>query len=69
MYIMNSLTDAQGKILIPGIYDDVAPLIENEHEIYKKISFDVDVFRQDIGAAKLRHSEDKVKILMHRKVT
>lgn len=66
VYILNNLTDAEGKILIPGIYDDVAPLIENEHDIYKKISFDVDVFRQDVGAGKLRHTEDKVKILMNR---
>lgn len=66
--MLNSLTDAEGKILIPGIYDDVAALIERENEIYEKIAFDVDVFRQDIGANQLRHNEDKTTILMHRKV-
>lgn len=66
MYILNSLTDVEGKIQIPGIYDDVASLLENEHEIYKKISFDVGVYRDDIGGEKLRHKQDKVNILMHR---
>lgn len=68
VYILNSLTDAEGKILIPGIYDDVAPLIKNENTIYEKISFDSEVFREDIGADQLRHNGDKTKILMHRKV-
>lgn len=68
MYILNSLVDANGKILIPGIYDDVASLLERENEIYEKISFDVKVFREDVGANRLLHNEDKTKILMHRKV-
>ncbi|XP_044734561.1 cytosolic non-specific dipeptidase isoform X1 [Chrysoperla carnea] len=66
IYLLNTLVDRDGKILIDGIYNEVAPLIENETDIYDKIHFSVDEFRSDVGADKLLHSEDKVKLLMHR---
>ncbi|XP_050506548.1 cytosolic non-specific dipeptidase [Diabrotica virgifera virgifera] len=66
MYLMNQLVDKDGKILIDGIYDDVAPVTDNEHGIYKAIEFDVDEYRQNVGTSKLLHNEVKEKILMHR---
>ena len=39
--IMNSLVDVNGKILVPGINDDVAPLTEEEKDSYGPIDFDV----------------------------
>lgn len=45
IYLMNTLVDKHGKILIPGLYNEVAPLLPNEHEIYKGIDFEVDDFR------------------------
>lgn len=38
--VMSTLVDQKGRILIDGIYDDVVPLLPEEEEIYKKITFD-----------------------------
>lgn len=64
--ILNTLVDKNGKILIKDIYRDVAPLRDNEQEIYDRISFDVDQYREDIGCSKLLHKGDKTQLLMHR---
>lgn len=66
IYLLCSLTDNEGRILIDGIQDDVAPLRPDEEETYKSISFDVEDYRKDIGTTKLRHNGDKTQILMHR---
>lgn len=66
IYLLNTLVDKDGRILITGIYDSVAPLKPNENELYEKISFDVNDYRNDIGAKKLLHNEDKTQLLMHR---
>jgi len=66
IYLLNTLVDKNGRILITGIYDSVAPLRPNENELYEEISFDVKDYREDIGAKVLLHNEDKTQILMHR---
>lgn len=66
IYLLNTLVNEKGEILIDGILDDVAPLMPNEHDIYKAIEFDVAEYREDVGAKRLRHDEDKIQILMHR---
>lgn len=66
IFVMDSLVDKNGKILIPNFYNDVAALYENEHLMYDNIHFDVDEYRQEIGAFKLTHNEDKVQLLMHK---
>lgn len=38
--LMSSLTDVKGKIQIPGIMDDVAPVTPEEDKLYDKIDFD-----------------------------
>lgn len=38
--IMNSLVDGNGRILIDGMYDEVAPLTADEEKLYEKITFD-----------------------------
>jgi hypothetical protein len=38
--IMITLVNDQGRILIDGIYDDVAPLLPEEENLYKCITFD-----------------------------
>lgn len=60
IYLMNSLVDVNGRILIDGIYDRVAKVTEAELAIYKDIDFDVDEFRTTVGTEKLTHKEDKV---------
>jgi len=39
--LMGSLVDNKGRILIPGIYDSVQPLSQEESSMYDSIDFDV----------------------------
>nr|XP_037277282.1 cytosolic non-specific dipeptidase-like isoform X1 [Rhipicephalus microplus] len=64
-HLMSQLADRTGKILIPGIMDDVAPLTDKERKLYKSIDFDMEGYRKDIGASGLLHAT-KEDILMHR---
>ncbi|EAA03960.4 AGAP007619-PA [Anopheles gambiae str. PEST] len=66
VYLLGTLADSEGRILIPKIYQEVAPLLPNEQAIYDAIHFDVGSYRAELGARKLMHKEDKTKILMHR---
>lgn len=66
IYLMNSLVDVNGKILVPGIMDDVAAVTKEEQDIYKKIDFDPEDYRKDIGSSQLIHKGDKAQTLMHR---
>ncbi|MEQ2259512.1 Metallopeptidase M20 [Xenotaenia resolanae] len=63
--LMGSLVDRKGKILIPGVYDSVAPLSEEEKKLYEKIDFDLCEYCKDVGVEKLLH-DTKEQILMHR---
>ncbi|CAK8695363.1 unnamed protein product [Clavelina lepadiformis] len=63
--IMSSLVDSKGKILIPGIYDSVAPVTEDELNLYRQIDFDLDDYRDDVGVEKLLYDK-KEEVLMQR---
>lgn len=66
VYLLNTLVDKHGNILVDGILDDVAPVQSTEHEIYNRIAFDVNDLRKDVGCNALRHDEEKNKLLMSR---
>ncbi|XP_050718400.1 cytosolic non-specific dipeptidase-like isoform X3 [Eriocheir sinensis] len=66
IYLMDNLVDGKGKILIPGIMDDVAELTPEEEKLYADIDFDLDEYRHDMGHSRLIHHGDKVKTLMAR---
>ncbi|XP_023028441.1 cytosolic non-specific dipeptidase 2 [Leptinotarsa decemlineata] len=66
IYLMNTLVDKDGKILITGLYNEVAAITPAERELYKKIVFDTEEYRRDVGCDKLMHDGDKEQILMHR---
>lgn len=66
IYLLDTLVDKEGNILIENLLDDVAPVAEGEHEIYEKITFDPKELRGDVGCKRLRHNEDKKQLLMHR---
>lgn len=63
--IMNTLVDEKAKILVPGIYDSVAPLTEEERKLYENIDFDMDDYREDIKHGRLVQSK-KAEVLMYR---
>ncbi|EPY78610.1 cytosolic non-specific dipeptidase isoform 1 [Camelus ferus] len=60
-----SLVDRKGKILIPGINEAVAPVTEEELQLYDQIDFDLEEYARDVGAETLLH-DCKKEILMHR---
>ncbi|XP_029669410.1 cytosolic non-specific dipeptidase [Formica exsecta] len=66
VYLMNTLVDVNGHILVDGIYDSVAKITEAELASYKDIDFDVDEFKETVGTKQLLHKEDKIQLLMHR---
>lgn len=48
-HIICKLKDDKGKILIDGFYDDVLALSDNEREEYKKIPFNENKYKNDLG--------------------
>lgn len=54
--LIGSLVDKRGKITVPGMYDNVAPVTEEEQNLYEKIDFDLDEYCSDVGVKKLLHS-------------
>jgi len=63
--IMSKLVDRKGKIQVPGIYDSVDPVTQEERDSYKDISFSLEEYQNDIGCNKLQ-SDDKTELLMAR---
>lgn len=64
VYLLNNLVDKSGKILIPHVYDQVAPVTDAERSLYETLDFDSTEYATGIGA-NLLHS-DKINTLMHR---
>ncbi|XP_046809905.1 cytosolic non-specific dipeptidase-like isoform X1 [Lucilia cuprina] len=65
-WLLSTLVDKNTKILIPGIERDIVPLLDNELEMYDKIDFDVEEYKNDVGSVSLPHNENKSQLLMHR---
>jgi cytosolic nonspecific dipeptidase len=63
--LLNSLVDSHGKILVPGIYDSVASLTDDEKASYEKIDFNPEHYLEESGCFKLIHNS-KALTLMHR---
>lgn len=63
--LMGSLVDTDGKILIPGIMDQVAPVTAEEDALYDGISFTMDNLYESLGS-KTSIYDDKKKTLMGR---
>jgi len=66
--LMGKLVGADGKILVPGIYDAVAPLTPEEKASYDDIDFDLDEYAQELGllSKKSLSYDTKQDTLMHR---
>ncbi|KAJ8925107.1 hypothetical protein NQ315_001288 [Exocentrus adspersus] len=66
IHLLDTLVEKDGKIKIPGIYNEVAPLTDKEKGLYNGITFDVEAFRSDVGCTALLHQGKKEELLMHR---
>lgn len=66
VWLLSTLVDTNGRILVDNLYKDVLPLRDNERALYDAIHFDVAEFKADVGATRLLHGEDKTELLMHR---
>jgi len=66
IWLLNQLVDVKGKILIPGVLDDVAPVTEGEEKLYDDINFDLAAFKSDCGVQGLTHPTCKKSTLMSR---
>jgi len=47
--LMTSLIDDQGRVQIPGFYDDVIPLSDHERQQFANLSFDESAFKKLVG--------------------
>ena len=64
VYMMNTLVDKDGKILVDGIYDSVLPVTEEEKVNYAALDFEMQQFQEDLEIKHLYHDCEKVKTLI-----
>lgn len=67
--LMGSVVATSGKILVPGVYDDVDPLTEKEAAIYPTIDFDMENYKKEIGVVGISDKllkDSKEELLMAR---
>lgn len=63
--LLATLVDTDGKIKIPGIYELVAPLTEEEKSLYADISFEMEDLYESLGSQTAVY-DDKERTLMAR---
>jgi acetylornithine deacetylase/succinyl-diaminopimelate desuccinylase-like protein len=51
--ILAQMKDRGGRVRIPGFYDDVRPLTEEERQQWRRLPFDERRYRRELGAPKL----------------
>ncbi|KAJ1680254.1 hypothetical protein EV182_000368 [Spiromyces aspiralis] len=65
VHLMSRLVDVKGKILIPSIYEKVAPLTLAEEKAYDGLDFNHDDLAKDLRSNVIIHDSEK-DTLMHR---
>ncbi|KAM8966932.1 beta-Ala-His dipeptidase-like [Pelodytes ibericus] len=65
IFLLDTLVDGNGHIQIPGIYDAVAPLNEDEIKLYRNLEFNLDDLETDTGIKQFLH-KTKDELLMYR---
>ena len=68
VWLLSQLSDEEGKILIPGLMDDVLPLTKQEESLYENIDFDIEGYKVDAGVNNLHSCVKgcKKQVLMNR---
>lgn len=69
VYLFSTLKERSDKseselIKIPGVYDQVAPITEEERKLYDPIFFSIEDKKKEIAVSKLRNESDKTACLM-----
>lgn len=64
-HLFASLIDTSGKITIPGLWDQVDPVTDEERQLYDQIDFSLDGYRKELECGRLL-SDDKCDLLMRR---
>ncbi|KAI0037052.1 CNDP dipeptidase [Vararia minispora EC-137] len=65
IHLMGKLVDTDGRILVPGVDDMVAPPNEEEKAIYNKLDYSIEDVEESVGAP-IALSSDKAAVLMGR---
>ncbi|WP_246236645.1 dipeptidase [Actinomadura chibensis] len=55
--LMSALHDADGRVTLPGFYDDVVPLTDEERDLFARLPFDEDEWLQSAGDSRAAHGE------------
>lgn len=55
--MLAALIDDRGRVQIPGFYDDVAPLTDQEREQFAELPFDEEAFKRQLGVKALAGEE------------
>lgn len=63
--VLGSLVDTHGRIQIPGIYEQVAPVTSDEEGLYDGIAFSMETLHEALGSTTTIH-DDKKPTLMAR---
>ena len=61
--VLGKLVDTDGKIQIPGIYDMVAPLSEEEKNLYADLSYTMDNFYEELGSQTSIHTSKELTLM------
>lgn len=67
--LMGTLVEPTGKILVPGVYDSVAPVTPEEEALYETIEFDMETFKEEAGIKTVSDQllcDEKMTLLMNR---
>ncbi|WP_230420790.1 dipeptidase [Actinomadura soli] len=55
--LLAALHDADGRVTLPGFYDDVVPLRDEERELFARLPFDEDAWLRTAGDSRVAHGE------------
>ncbi|WP_243719282.1 dipeptidase [Actinomadura sp. KC06] len=55
--LLAALHDADGRVTLPGFYDDVVPLTDEERELFARLPFDEDDWLRSAGGSRVAYGE------------
>ncbi|KAJ1557491.1 Metallopeptidase M20, partial [Cladochytrium tenue] len=63
VYVLGQLVDVRGRILIPGVYDEVAPVTEQELALYDGLAFSLGDVHAAAGAPTTIHRTEREALM------